>query len=579
MDGKTDFEVMWTAGAGPGTAVRAGGGTVRTAADGPLQLMVVGECGATEEQLQEALGAVADGRWAELTAWSGSYWVIADRTGERLVCGDLAGLRAVFYTLTGDTVRWASRARDLTDGSPDLPLLTARLVATDHWPDRSPYPGVRAVPGGRALLLTRGGLVRLVDVTAVPGRRSFAEGAPVFGQALTDAVALRMRTGQGPVGADLSGGLDSSTAVLLAAPRSEVQAVTYTDPYTSSEDTAFAIRIAEHVGIGHHIASGGPTQLPFDFPDDAPAGDEPCLTAANTAMDAAYLAPVAGLRCHLTGHGGDVALSINSARFAGLLQAGLRHQAHRKVVAWARAQNTAPGPLWQQVKDASAGYPYALTQAAAQIASGRLPAHGRVRAWSWLQLGTAASWLTADGREAVAELLRQAAHQATDRPAVEFAQWDALHFTGSCIRAAAPLDAFHRVRPAHPFLDNEVVRAAFAVDPFNRPLAYKPLLAAALPDLPPWLSGRQSKGNFTAWRLAGLARNLPRLRDLVRTSPLATEGLLDAGSAIRSLEVLARGEHSVGLAELHTLLVTCRWLASPPAPVPTAEHAEGVARC
>ncbi|MCC3767660.1 asparagine synthase-related protein [Streptomyces sp. UNOC14_S4] len=574
------FEVMWMAGNGPGTAVRSGGGvTVRTAADGPVQLTAVGECGATEEQLHAALDAVADGRWAQLTMWSGSYWVIADRPGERLVCGDLAGLRAVFYTLNGAIVRWASRARDLADGSPDLPLLTARLVATDHWPDHSLYPGVRAVPGGGALLLACGGSVRLIDVTAMPSRRPLAEGAPVFGKALTDAVALRMPGGQGPVGADLSGGLDSSTAVLLAAPLGEVRAVTYSDPYTSGEDTAFAVRVAEHAGVRHHVVAGGPAQLSFDFAEGVPAGDEPCLSAANASMEAAYLAPVAGLRRHLTGHGGDVVLSIGSARFVGLLQAGHRHQAHRQVVAWARAQNAAPGSLWQQVREASAGYSHALAQAAARIAAGRTPASGRVRAWSWLQLGAAASWLTDDGREAVAGLLRHAAHQARDRRAVEFAQWDALYFTGACSRAAAPLDAFHRVRPAHPFLDNEVVRAAFAVDPFNRPCVFKSLLAAALPELPWWLTSRQSKGNFTAWRLAGLARHLPHLRDLIRTSPLAEAGLIDASAAIRSLEILARGEHSTGLADLHMLLVACHWLTNPPAPTPGAEHMEGAARC
>ncbi|WP_424893255.1 asparagine synthase-related protein [Streptomyces sp. XH2] len=573
------FEVMWTAGNGPGTAVRSGGGaTVRTVVDGPVRLTVVGECGATEEQLHAALGAVAAGQWVQLTRWPGSYWVIGDRPGERLVAGDLAGLRAVFYTVTGDTARWASRARDLADGSPDLPLLAARLVATDHWPDRSLYPGVRAVPGGQALLLTRG-LVRLIDVTAVPCRRSLDEGAPVFGQALTDAVALRMRSGPGPVGADLSGGLDSSTAVLLAAPLGEVRAVTYSDPYTSSEDTAFAIRVAEHAGVRHQVVAGGPAQLCFDFAEGVPAGDEPCLSVANSAMEAAYLAPVAGLRWHLTGHGGDVVLSIGSARFVGLLQAGHRREAHRKAVAWARAQSTAPGPVWQQVKDASAGYPSALAHAADQVASGRLPAPGRVRAWSWVQLGAAASWLTAGGREAVADLLRQAAHRAMDRPAVEFAQWDALHFTGACSRAAAPLDTSRQIRPEHPFLDNEVVRAAFAVDPFDRPRVFKPLLAAALPDLPPWLTGRQSKGNFTPWRIAGLARHLPRLRDFIRTSPLVTEGLIDAGAAMRSLDVLARGEDSMGLADLHMLLVACHWLAHPPTPAPAAGHTEGATRC
>ncbi|MGA5135117.1 asparagine synthase-related protein [Streptomyces olivoreticuli] len=580
MDG--NHTVQSVTGSGPGTLVRVGGGlTARTAQDGPVRLTVIGTCGASQQELHAALGAVHAGRWEEVALWPGSYWAIADREGERLVCGDLASVRAVFYTLTGGTTRWASRARDLAGGSPDLPMLAARLVATDHWPDRSLYPGVRAVPGGSALLLTRGGLVRLIDVTAVPGRRSLTEGAPAFGQALTDAVALRMRGGQGPVGADLSGGLDSSTAVLLAAPLGDVRAVTYSDPYTSSEDTAFAVRVAEQAGVAHHIAAGGPVQLPFDFPEDAPAGDEPCLGAANTGMDAAYLAPVAGLRAHLTGHGGDVVLHVSSARLVGLLQAGQRHRAHRQVVAWARRQNTVPGPLWRQVKEASAGYPYALAQGAVQIASGRIPAHGRVSVWSWLQLGAAASWLTGQGREAVADLLHQAAHQAKDTAAPEFAQWDSLRFTGSTARVAAPLDAFHQVRPEHPFLDNHVVRAAFAIDAFDRhsTSSSKPLLAAALPGLPTWLTGRRSKGDFTAWRLAGLARNLPRLRDLIRTSPLVSSGLIDAGAAIGSLEVLARGERATGLAELHTFLVACYWLASPAAQVPAVAAVEGVTPC
>ncbi|MFF4409783.1 asparagine synthase-related protein [Streptomyces sp. NPDC001404] len=580
MDG--NHTVQSVTGAGPGTPVRVDGGlTVRTAHDGPVRLTVIGTCGASQQELHTALGAVHAGRWEEVTLWPGSYWAIADRDGERLICGDLASVRAVFYTTDGPLPRWATRAADLATAPADLALLTARLVATDHWPDRSPYPRVRAVPGGHALLLTRAGLVRLVDVTAVPDRRSLAEGAPAFGQALTDAVSLRMRTGHGPAGADLSGGLDSSTTVLLAAPLGEIQAVTYSDPYTSSEDTAFAVRVAEQAGVAHHIATGGPAQLPFDLPDGAPAGDEPCLDAANAAMDAAYLAPVTGLRCHLTGHGGDVVLHVSSARLVGLLQAGQRHRAHRQVVAWARRQNTVPGPLWRQVQEASAGYPYALAQAAAQIAAGRIPAHGRVNVWSWLQLGTAASWLTGQGREAVADLLRQAAHQAKDMAAPEFAQWDSLRFTGSTARAAAPLDAFHQVRPEHPFLDNRVVRAAFAIDAFDRysTTSYKPLLAAALPALPTWLTGRRSKGDFTAWRLAGLARHLPRLRELVRTSPLAATGLLDADAAVRSLEILARGERSAGLAEVHMLLAACHWLAHPPRPVPAAEHAEGVTRC
>ncbi|MCP9945981.1 asparagine synthase-related protein [Streptomyces somaliensis] len=50
------------------------------------------------------------------------------------------------------------------------------------------------------------------------------------------------------MGADLSGGLDSATAVLLAAAVGPVRAVTYTDGHTSGEDTTYAARVAEHAG-------------------------------------------------------------------------------------------------------------------------------------------------------------------------------------------------------------------------------------------------------------------------------------------------------------------------------------------
>ncbi|KAA6224558.1 hypothetical protein CP973_20950 [Streptomyces albofaciens JCM 4342] len=62
----------------------------------------------------------------------------------------------------------------------------------------------------------------------------------------TDVVRYRIRAADGAVGADLSGGLDSSAAVVLATAAGPVHAVTYTDGYTSVEDRTFAARVAEH---------------------------------------------------------------------------------------------------------------------------------------------------------------------------------------------------------------------------------------------------------------------------------------------------------------------------------------------
>ncbi|MFG2113725.1 asparagine synthase-related protein [Streptomyces sp. NPDC048718] len=118
----------------------------------------------------------------------------------------------------------------------------------------------------------------------------------------------RVRAAGTAVGADLSGGLDSSSAAILAAEVGDVHAVTYADRYTSTEDETLAARLAEHAGLLHTVTFGGDGELPFSFPPGQPTGDEPTLDAAVYAMDRAYLKPVAGLPLHLTGHGGDVVL-------------------------------------------------------------------------------------------------------------------------------------------------------------------------------------------------------------------------------------------------------------------------------
>ncbi|MFD4605375.1 asparagine synthase-related protein [Streptomyces sp. NPDC058464] len=56
------------------------------------------------------------------------------------------------------------------------------------------------------------------------------------------------------VSADLSGGLDSSTAVVAAARVSRVVAVTYGRPLTGRVDTQPAARVTQHTGAEHHIS-------------------------------------------------------------------------------------------------------------------------------------------------------------------------------------------------------------------------------------------------------------------------------------------------------------------------------------
>ncbi|MFE6335218.1 asparagine synthase-related protein [Streptomyces sp. NPDC057798] len=551
---------------GLGDVRRAPTVRVRTAADGPVTLAVVGDCPAADQELRAALPAVRAGRWAELTRWPGSYWVVAASGRLRFVCGDLAGIRAVYYTRGAQGMPWATEPGLL--GRPliaDLSWLAARLAAGEHhWPHRSPYRDVRLVPGGFGLLLAPGAPPQLVDITGVEPVDELRAGAERFGRALTDAVQLRVRAAGGAVGADLSGGLDSSSAVVLAADAQAVHAVTYTDGYTSGEDMAFAARVTEHTGIAHTVTAGTDEQLPFGFPAGQPTGAEPVLEAAMYAMDTAYLRPVQGLPLHLTGHGGDIVLDASSSCWVRLLQDGRRREAHRQVVAFARLRNTAPGPYWRALKHAAdLGRSDSLERAAKALERGAITSQAAVVGWSWCHLGAGASWLTAEGRHQVAGLLRQASRDRQPEPADEFDQWAALRSVGASARGWAPYAETLGINPVYPYLDNQVVRAAFAVPALARRglVSYKPLLRAALPQLPDWLTSRRSKGSFTAQRIAGLAQHQKRLDELIASSPFADDGLIDPPAVRAALAQAARGQSAAGIADLHQLSVTCWWLA------------------
>jgi asparagine synthase (glutamine-hydrolysing) len=552
---------VWCA---PGVPVR----TVRVLGAGDLA--VLGRCPAPQEQLCAALVATARGRWEALTSLPGSYWCVAelDAGGRQIVCGDLAGLRAVFHTGGEDGWAWASRASLLADrigGGVDAEQMAATMVAgAEHWPTATCYRRVTAVPGGA-------GLVWRLHTRRAPGtvntlgaldEVTLAGGAEAVGRALSEAVAWRAEAAGGELAADLSGGLDSSTAVLLAAPRSpDLVAVTYGGPLASAEDAATARRVATHAGVTHHVAQ----EPACHFQTAPPARTEaPVLASATAALDAAYLSPAAGRRLHLTGHGGDVVLDASSAVWPDLLARGQRRAAHRGVAAAARRRDAAVRPRWQHAREQAALTRAAALRAAAQtVAAAQPPA--APAGWSWVPLGTAVAWLTPAGRRAVAERLEQAADEA---PAGELPgawdDWAALRATATECRDHHPLYTALGINPTHPYLDNTVVRAAFAIPARHRHVEGRPkaLLPAALPELPRWLTGRSSKGSFGPMLITGLRRHRTRLRRLLADHPLVAADLVDPVLALAALDSAADGRAGVRLADVHHLLAGALWAAS-----------------
>ncbi|MGW5019507.1 asparagine synthase-related protein [Streptomyces cacaoi] len=564
--------------------VRVGTGCpVQAIANRQVRILLAGDFPLPGPQARRRLlDAATAGRWEELTQLPGSYWVAAHDSAERqFVSGDLSGFRSIFYTSTGRGTAWSTSARHLAEArgaAPDLPLLAARIAAgPQHWPDRTAWEGVRAVPGGCGLLLQPSAEPRLVDVTARRQGVPLDEGAPAFAGAVQSAVNWRLRAGDGTAGADVSGGLDSSSLAILASRTGTVCAVTYADAYTSDEDLTYARRTAEHIGARLHVGTGGREELPFGWTLQQPLTDQPVAAALTNRQHQLYLRPAAGLPFHLTGNGGDVVLDSCSAAWVGMVQSGRRREARRQVTGWARARNRAPRDLWQAVtRAAGSSRAEALNEAAWRLRRGVVESK-RPGVWAWCHLGQFGTWLTAEGRETVAALLEEAARSRlpgqSDRADIE-EQTASLRLNGGEMRDTSPLAAEWGVRQVHPFLDNQVVRAAFAMPPAERHgiTTFKPLLGRALPELPAWLTSRHSKGSFGRQALAGMRAHRTPLADLIRSSALTTSGLMDPDRAVNALARVGDVQADA-LYDLQRLAMTCQWLAHHAAGTPLAKGA------
>ncbi|WP_176482142.1 asparagine synthase-related protein [Streptomyces albidoflavus] len=530
-----------------------------------MSVLVAGDCRASIREIIDTAATVCEGRYEAASAMGGSYWlVVHDAARSRtIVAGDLAEVRAVFYARTPQGVVWATRAdllAELTGASPDLDMLAAQIAVgtAEHWPDRSVWRGVSRVAGGNVLVLN-GGSAKTVDARPTQRVGSIEEGAAAVGEALWRATQAHARSAGGRVSADLSGGLDSSTAVVAASSAADVLAVTYGGPLADEEDTRLAARVAEFVGAEHHVSEGAISGHFSSWPEVAPYA--PVLAVSSHPLDLDYLPPARNVSpVHLTGHGGDVVLESSSAAYTAMAQAGDRRRASRAVTEHARRYNMAPGPLLRNVREAAKGRPRALERAAYAVASGQAEATHRL--WTWCAVGSAARWLTDLGRQRVADLLAESSRTVGDEEAGEWDDWSALRYNGAAVRDSRPLFTHLGVNPVSPYLDNEVVRACFAVPATARRRAgeYKPLLASARPDLPSWLTDRRTKGSFSPLLHAGLGHNHRALHSMVEQSPLVRCGLFDAHRIQHDLAAAAGGVGRTPVGAVEMFFITTWWL-------------------
>ncbi|WP_432011546.1 albusnodin/ikarugamycin family macrolactam cyclase [Streptomyces cucumeris] len=553
---------------------------VRSVGSGPLALAVIGDCGADDQQLHQALTTVRTRGWAALTCWPGSYLTIA-RSGESLaVIGDLAGQYPVYWRTEGTGTWWATSAGALAalDGAPFDPTALAAhlaLAQPDALGQRSLFRAVSRVPTGHLLLMTPGGAttVRYEPINYQPV--SLPDAAPRVRAALSDAVDVRL-DGTRAASADLAG-LDSTTLACLAARRGPVTAVTFADARLRDDDLTYAIRTAAAVPqLTHHAVPGRDETVYYSGLDDLsslPLTDAPNAYAVTAAIKRAVLETVTEHRSaavHFTGAAGDAVLSAPSSYLSDLL----RDRRHRRALAHAhghaRLRHISPLTVLRRARPASrTGLGGAWRCTATEL-------HQAPREWvpqaerpvAWTPLLAAADWMSPEVRHQLAEALEAAADGLSEEPR-HLAAWtdrQDLARVGadtSGLRELARTD--YGMEVAAPFLDNEVIRACLAVpaDQRGAPGRYKPLLAEAFAHtdvLPDFVLARATKGGFNALAYAGLTRHAAILARLLGpSSRLSAAGLITQPPVEHMLQRAAAGQPTAQGA-LHLAVSAEVWL-------------------
>lgn len=205
-----------------------------------------------------------------------AWWHARER---RLVLvRDRFGVRPLHHALRADgTLVFASEAKALfasgeIAAAPDLRGLDEAFTLWGPRPDRTTFAGVRQLPPGGLLVWEHGAVVAERTWWSPDhdlGRPARTEPSRAeLRRLLGDSVRLRLRADV-PVGAYLSGGLDSSLIAALAREeiggRLRTFSVAFSDP--RFDERAHQEKVARALGTAHHVVEVGPAEIADAMPD------------------------------------------------------------------------------------------------------------------------------------------------------------------------------------------------------------------------------------------------------------------------------------------------------------------------
>ena len=181
------------------------------------------------------------------------------RRRQLLLARDRLGVKPLYYTETGGSLLFASEIKSLLQASgvatePDPRGLRRYLTYRHPYGDGTLFKGIRQLPPGHVLVASAAGTTirRYWDVPARGTGSASTDAASEFLALLDESVKLRMISDV-PLGAFLSGGIDSSAITALMARHTD-RVRTFSIGFVPGEENelSWARLVAERCGAEHH---------------------------------------------------------------------------------------------------------------------------------------------------------------------------------------------------------------------------------------------------------------------------------------------------------------------------------------
>jgi asparagine synthase (glutamine-hydrolysing) len=246
--------------------------------------------------------------------WAFAIW---DRRRRKLfVSRDRVGVRPLFYTQTSHTFIFASEIKSIlsapgVERSLDFGALDQLFTFWCTLPPKTMFKGIHELPPGHSMAVENGQLrvwpYWRPDYSSIDEKMKEEECAGQLLELLTDATRIRLRSDV-PVGAYLSGGLDSSVITALVQSFSGERLKTFSVTFEDSEfdESRYQKEVIRLLGTDHNSVHCSYQDICDIFPDVIWHTEKPILRTAPAPLYLlSRLVRNDGYKVVLTGEGSD----------------------------------------------------------------------------------------------------------------------------------------------------------------------------------------------------------------------------------------------------------------------------------